>query len=163
MGMASLRIILGCAAALAALLLSGLSPVGAAAETIEAFPITKVIVETSRGQTVFTAELADTDQRRIQGLQGRRTLAADAGMLFHFGHRRPVSMWMKNTYIPLDMIFADSDGTIIGIARDTVPLSLELISSPGPAAAVLEVNAGTAERLQLRPGDRLRHPLFDQR
>lgn len=88
----------------------------------------------------------------------RRRLAADAGMLFIFEKPEPARFWMKNTYIPLDIIFIAPDGRISNIAERTVPLSLETVASDGPVVAVLEVNGGTAARLGIRPGDRVIHP-----
>ena len=90
----------------------------------------------------------------------RRSLAADRGMLFDFAQVEPVSMWMKNTYLPLDMLFIRSDGTISHIAENTEPLSTRVIPSGGPVLAVLELNAGSAKRLGIKPGDRVEHPLF---
>ena len=105
----------------------------------------------------FQVELADTDGERAQGLMFRRSLGPDRGMLFNFDVERPVSMWMRNTYIPLDMVFAKSDGTITRIASQTTPHSEDLISSGGPVKYVLELPGGTAQKLGLAPGDRLRH------
>ena len=108
----------------------------------------------------FDVELALSADQQTQGLMFRRVLAADAGMLFDFHRVRPVSMWMKNTLLPLDMIFIADDGTVAGIAERTIPQSLDIISSPGPVRAVLEVNGGTASRLGIKAGDRVRHSLF---
>ncbi len=85
----------------------------------------------------------------------RRHLASDHGMLFDFDREIAIRMWMKNTYIPLDMIFIADDRTVVDIAQDTVPLSLEVIAAAHPARFVLEVNAGTAARLSIQPGDRI--------
>jgi len=90
----------------------------------------------------------------------RRKMAADAGMLFVYPSDAPVSMWMKNTFIPLDMFFIGSDGRITHIAERTVPQSTELIGSYGPVRGVLELNGGTASRLGIKPGDRVIHRLF---
>ena len=100
----------------------------------------------------FTVEVARTPSQHSQGLMFRRRLAADAGMLFVYDPPRPVSMWMRNTYIPLDMIFIAPSGRISQIVERTVPLSLENIPSRGTVRAVLELNAGTAARLGIRPG-----------
>jgi uncharacterized membrane protein (UPF0127 family) len=83
-------------------------------------------------------------------------------MLFDFDTERPVQMWMKNTYIGLDMIFISRTGKVVGLAEDTEPLSERIISSGAPAAGVIEVNAGAAARIGLRIGDRVRHPLFSK-
>jgi uncharacterized membrane protein (UPF0127 family) len=125
--------------------------------------VTRLVVETDRGPVQFQVELATTPAQLAQGLQHRRTLAADAGMLFDFGPERIVTMWMKNTYIPLDMLFIDAKGVVADIAERTEPLSLETIASRVPVRAVLEVNAGTVARLAVRPGDRVHHPIFATR
>ncbi|MGF1639736.1 MAG: DUF192 domain-containing protein [Rhodospirillales bacterium] len=146
-----------------AFLIAGLAAAaarGSAAGETGAFPLSRLAIETARGRFVFDVEVADTAARRTQGLQGRRALAPNAGMLFDFGTPQPVSMWMKNTPLPLDMLFVGEDGVILNIAADTVPFSLVPIVSAGPALAVLEVAAGTAARLGVRPGDRVRHPIF---
>ena len=90
----------------------------------------------------------------------RRSLAPDGGMLFIYPTERTISMWMRNTLIPLDMVFIAADGRIVKVAQRTVPMSLATISSGGPAKAVLEVNGGTAARLGLEPGGRVVHPAF---
>jgi len=88
----------------------------------------------------------------------RRSLGNDKGMLFIYDRPENITMWMKNTYIPLDMIFADGKGRIIRIARNAEPFSTDIIEAGGPAKVVLEVAAGTANRLRLKRGDRLEHP-----
>ena len=133
---------------------------GSAVAQSEPFPVSRLTIEAARGRFAFTVEVADTGARQMQGLQGRRTLAPDAGMLFDFQKPRIVSMWMKDTYLPLDMIFIDADGVILNIVEHTVPQSLVPIVSKGEALAVLEVNAGTAGRLGVKAGDRVRHPIF---
>ena len=90
----------------------------------------------------------------------RRSLAPDRGMLFDFARVQPISMWMQNTYIPLDMIFIRADGSIARIAENAEPLSTRTIPSGEPVLAVLEVIGGTAARLGVKPGDRVEHPLF---
>jgi uncharacterized membrane protein (UPF0127 family) len=84
-------------------------------------------------------------------------------MLFDFSPEQQVSMWMKNTYISLDMIFIRADGRILRIAEGTEPLSTKIISSGGLAKGVLEVIAGTAQKYGIQPGDRVAHPLFNGR
>ena len=125
-----------------------------------AFPVSPLTIETARGRFQFMVEIAETPSTWRQGLQKRRQLAADAGMLFNFHQPRVASMWMKDTLIPLDMIFIDERGIVINIAENTEPLSLATISSDGPVLAVLEINAGTAARLGLRRGDRVFHAIF---
>jgi uncharacterized protein len=123
--------------------------------------VDKLAIETADGRTLaFTVEVQHTPEELARGLMNRPSLPADAGMLFDFGSDRPVSMWMKNTLIPLDMVFIDKDGRITGIAQRAVPYSLEVIPSPGPVRAVLEINGGVAEKLGIRTGDRVAHSLF---
>lgn len=111
------------------------------------------------GRHEFTVELALTAQQHSQGLMYRREMARDEGMLFDFGPRlRRASMWMKNTYIPLDMLFIKPDGEVESIAERTTPHSLEAINSRGLVRYVLELNGGTASRLGIRPGDRVELP-----
>jgi uncharacterized membrane protein (UPF0127 family) len=92
----------------------------------------------------------------------RESMDPDHGMLFDFHAVAPVSMWMRNTILSLDMLFIGEDGQIKGIAANTVPYSETVISSPGPVRAVLELNAGSAERLRITTGDRVRHPIFEE-
>jgi len=119
-----------------------------------------LILATQSGRFPLTVEVADTPSARQQGLQGRRGLAENAGMLFDFGTPQPVAMWMLNTYIPLDMLFLDDAGRVVAIARNTVPLSLDRIGIDDPVRAVLEVQAGVADRLKVRAGDRVCHPIY---
>ena len=111
----------------------------------------------------YEVEIAATPGARAQGLMFRRELAPGAGMLFDFGRDEVARMWMKNTFIPLDMVFADRDGTVRGIVRNARPRSLDTISSRVPVRAVLELNGGETERIGLAAGDRIRHPVFGTR
>lgn len=111
---------------------------------------------------VFSVELANTPESRARGLMYRRSMPDDHGMLFDFGRVDMVSMWMRNTYIPLDMLFVRADGSIARIARDTEPLSERPISSGEPVLSVFEINAGISDRLGIAAGDRIDHPLFAQ-
>ncbi|MTJ81432.1 MAG: DUF192 domain-containing protein [Telmatospirillum sp.] len=121
---------------------------------------TPLTIATQDGRSLsFSVEVARTPQELARGLMNRSSLPADAGMLFDFGEDRPVNMWMKNTLIPLDMVFITRDGRIAGIAERTVPMSLEVIPSPEAVRAVLEVNGGTADRLKLKAGDRVSVPV----
>ena len=104
-----------------------------------------------------------TPEQHATGLMFRRELPEGQGMLFDFKAEQPVSFWMKNTYISLDMIFIRGDGRILRIAEHTEPLSERLIHSGGPVRAVLEVIAGTAKKLGIGPGDRVAHPIFGVR
>ena len=118
-------------------------------------------IETADGQRHrLEVELALTGEQHAQGLMFRRSLAEDAGMLFLYSGAGVLSMWMKNTPVPLDMIFIAPDGRIVDIAERTVPYSLETVSSRFAASAVLEVNGGTVARLGIRPGDRVLHRAF---
>lgn len=112
------------------------------------------------GRHAFQVEVMRNDAQRSKGLMYRRSMAADHGMLFDFERPAPASMWMKNTYLSLDMVFIRSDGSIARIAADTEPLSTKVISSGEPVLAVLELNAGTAAKLGIRAGDRVEHPMF---
>ncbi|MBM3551589.1 MAG: DUF192 domain-containing protein [Alphaproteobacteria bacterium] len=117
-------------------------------------------IVTSTGEHLFKVEVADTPEMRARGLMFRKSMPGDRGMLFDFRSEGPVSMWMKNTYIPLDMVFIGRDGRVVGVAADAEPLSERIISSPAPAYAVLELNAGVARRISLAPGDQVRHRMF---
>ena len=122
-----------------------------------------VEIASKTGVHVFTVDVADTDAMREKGLMFRKELPAGRGMLFDFFRDQPVGFWMKNTYIPLDMIFIRADGRILRIAENTEPQSTRIISSGGPAKGVLEVIAGTAKKYGIAPGDRVAHPLFNGR
>jgi uncharacterized protein len=138
--------------ALVALLLFVLSAAVAVSATFSTEPLT---IRKGDGTTrTFTVELAISADQRAQGLMNRKEMAADRGMLFDFGLTRRVAMWMKNTYLPLDMLFIREDGTIARIAADTVPQSEAIIDSREPVHFVIELNAGTAAKLGIVPGDR---------
>ena len=128
-----------------------------------AAPAQTLEIVTSSGSHKFSIELAATDQDRQRGLMFRRELPEGRGMLFDFKRDLNVSMWMKNTYVPLDMIFIRADGRIQRIAPDTVPESTTVIEAGAPVRAVLEVVAGTAQKLGIKPGDRVVHPVFGAR
>ncbi|HVX99722.1 MAG TPA: DUF192 domain-containing protein [Pseudorhodoplanes sp.] len=115
------------------------------------------------GVHVFQVELAVNDAERAQGLMYRKELPEGRGMLFDFQREQEVAFWMKNTLIPLDMIFIRADGRILRIAENTTPLSEQTIPSGGPVRGVLEVIGGTARRLGIAPGDRVAHPFFSAR
>ena len=122
------------------------------------FPKDMLTVETSAGaRHRFNVELATSPQQIAQGLMYRRQMAPDAGMLFIFERPDPAVFWMKNTFIPLDMIFIGVDGRILNIAERTIPQSETPVPASGPTRAVLEVNGGTSARLGIKPGDRVRH------
>lgn len=119
-----------------------------------------VILETASGRHTITAEIADTRASQERGLMFRRTMAADAGMLFLHERSDEVQMWMRNTFMSLDMVFIRADGVVHRIEHGTEPLSERIISSHGEVRAVLELKAGTARALQLAPGDRIVHRFF---
>jgi hypothetical protein len=120
-------------------------------------------IATQNGVHVFSIELAANDEERARGLMYRRELPQEHGMLFDFEREQDVSMWMRNTYVSLDMIFIRADGSIRRIAERTEPMSERIISSGGPVRAVLEVAGGTAKKLGIAPGDRVGHPIFSHR
>jgi uncharacterized membrane protein (UPF0127 family) len=142
----------GCAVLLALVLLSGQSARAAETEPLE--------IVTKSGVQVFDVELARTEEQKTTGLMYRKELADGRGMLFDFSPEQPISMWMKNTFIPLDMIFIRADGRILRIAENTEPQSERIISSGGLAKGVLEVVGGTAKKYGITAGDRVGHPLF---
>jgi len=117
-------------------------------------------IASSKGVVTFEVEVARTDEQRTTGLMYRKSLGERAGMLFDFKVDQPVYMWMKNTYIPLDMLFIRADGSIARIAVMTTPLSTETISSGEPVRAVLEIAGGQARKLGIKAGDRVAHPVF---
>ena len=130
------------------------------ASPVAAAELQSLEIVTKTGVHAFTVELVVTDEERARGLMYRRELPEGRGMLFDFKQDSPVSMWMENTYISLDMIFIRSDGRIARIAENTEPMSRRIVSSGGPVRAVLEVIAGTAKKYGIVAGDRIAHPLF---
>ena len=125
-----------------------------------AFEETPLTIAAEGGRFEFQVELAVSPEQRSQGLMFREDLAEDRGMLFDFGRPQRASMWMRNTYVPLDMLFIDAAGRITQIATDTQPLSDAAIASREPVRAVLELRAGVTAKLGIEPGDRVIHPLF---
>jgi hypothetical protein len=119
-----------------------------------------VVIETSRGPVTFFAEIADDDPERTRGLMFRREMAREHGMLFEFDSPEPLSFWMRNTHLSLDLIFIGPDGRVLNIAERATPYSDAPIPSTGPASGVLEINAGLSRELGVAPGDRVRHPFF---
>jgi uncharacterized protein len=137
-----------------------LQPIAATALEAPLSKIEPVTIATEADAHLFTVEIADTDELRARGLMFRQRLPEDRGMLFDFGIPRPVAMWMKNTYIPLDMLFIREDGKIAYIAENTVPKSLDTVGISEPVLAVLELAGGTSKKLGIRPGDMVYHRLF---
>lgn len=134
-------------------LLPGLSP--ARAETL-----TPLVIETAGGSHRFQVEVAATPDERERGLMFRETLKPGHGMLFDYGAPTKIVMWMKNTLIPLDMIFVNAGSRVVNVYSDAVPGSLRPIRSAARARAVVEVAGGTVERLGVKAGDRVRHGIF---
>ena len=120
----------------------------------------ELVIDTAGGPVILFVEVADTNQTRASGLMYREELAPKAGMLFDFKREQPVSFWMKNTLIPLDIFFIKADGRIVNIAKRAVPYSERSIASDEPVLGVLETNAGIADRLGIKPGNIVRHPVF---
>jgi uncharacterized membrane protein (UPF0127 family) len=149
---------------LALLTLAGLAITSACAlggDSPSAFPDlpqAALQVTTESGTHHFQVWIAADDASRTRGLMHVRTLPADRGMLFLFERPQLAAFWMKDTYLSLDMIFIGPDAIVVNVAENTRPLSLEPIESAGPVTAVLEVPAGTARRIGLRPGDRIPLP-----
>ena len=131
--------------------------VPAALAELETGPLT---ITSGDSTHAFTVELANDPEEITTGLMNRESMDADAGMLFDFGQPREASMWMKNTLIPLDMLFIDPAGRVIAIARNAVPGSLRTISPGVPVKGVLELNGGRAAELGIEPGDEVHHPIF---
>ena len=116
-------------------------------------------ITTAAGRTHrFTVEVARTPEEQAQGLMQRQSLAPDRGMIFPYDTPRPASFWMKNTLIPLDMIFIAPGGRIARIEANTVPLSLEPVASGVPVEAVLEIAGGRSAELGIAAGDRVDWP-----
>jgi uncharacterized protein len=141
-------------------MLLGFAPAAALSENAQISKIEPVTVVGEKTATMFTTEIADTEFLRERGLMFRHVLPEDNAMLFDFVKPRPVSMWMKNTNISLDMLFVREDGTIAAIAENTVPKSLDVVSVQEPVRGVLEVAAGTVKRLGLKQNDRIYHRIF---
>ncbi|MGL5736087.1 MAG: DUF192 domain-containing protein [Beijerinckiaceae bacterium] len=121
----------------------------------------RLVITTAGGKAhAFMVEVMRNDQERARGLMFRRSMPADRGMLFDFKREENVSMWMQNTYIPLDMLFIRKDGTIHRIAENTEPLSTATIPSGGPVYSVLEINGGESARRGIKAGDRVSHAIF---
>jgi len=133
-----------------------------AASAAEKFDTQPLRIVTRNGKShAFTVEMAVTPRQREEGLMFRRKMAPDHGMLFAFGETRQVFMWMKNTYLPLDMLFIGKDGQVRSIKENAEPLSETIIDSKGPIDFVLELNAGTVKRLGLRKGNRVENALME--
>jgi uncharacterized membrane protein (UPF0127 family) len=127
-------------------------------ENLASFPQGKLEIAVGKSKLIFQIWVADTPQRQAQGLMFVRSLPAQRGMLFVHESPKPIGMWMKNTYIALDMVFIDEKARIQQIVANTTPHSLDVIRSNHPALAVLEIAGGEAQRLGLKPGQPVSHP-----
>lgn len=123
----------------------------------------KITIHTASGKHVFRVEIARSEAERTRGLMFRKSLPADGGMLFLYDSPDLIAMWMKNTFIPLDMLFIDEGGRIVNIAHDTVPQSLAIIRSNAMVLGVLEIAGGSAERLGVKAGDQIRSEYFPKK
>ena len=117
-----------------------------------------LVLKTGTGDHSFDIEVATTDKDRALGLMFRRSLPENAGMLFLYDPPQPATMWMKNSLIPLDMVFISAEGKVYRIETNTEPFSTSLIPSDGPISAVLELNAGQANKIGLKQGDKVVSP-----
>ena len=143
--------------------LGSFSLLGAAqAQDSVEFDVGQVTVVGDDASHVFSVEIADSPEETAQGLMFRESMAEDAGMLFDFGVPRDPSMWMKNTLIPLDMLFLDTDGSIVMIAKNARPGSLRRISPGVAVKGVLELNGGAADKFGIKPGDKVLHGIFEE-
>src|SRR5262245_8080392 len=124
------------------------------------FQRSSLIVTAGGRDITFEVELALNDAQRARGLMYRKQLGPYEGMLFDFQQEMPVSFWMKNTLIPLDMVFIPADGTVKHVHANAVPLSTDTVPSRFPVRAVLEINGGSATLLGIKPGDKVKHPIF---
>ena len=115
-------------------------------------------IVTAQGRFEFEVEIADETDEQQRGLMFRTDLPAKRGMLFDFGQTRMVTMWMRNTPLPLDMVFIREDGTVANVAERTTPFSEEIVPSAEPVAYVLELNGGIARMIGLKPGDKVEFP-----
>ena len=133
------------------------APVAAQAASLRQEPLEIVTAE----RTIrLTVEIADTEASRNQGMMFRKSIAPDRGMLFDFKSPRPAAFWMKNTFIPLDILFITADGHVLTIARNAVPHSQTPIPSGGQILGVLEIGGGQAAKLGIYPGDLIKHRIF---
>jgi uncharacterized protein len=144
----------------AMLLLAALSPLVHAMESIDLFPSTPLSIRTRTGTELFSVWIADTPERSQQGLMFQKWLPTDHGMLFPQVEPRVMTMWMKNTLIPLDMVFIDAQGRVVYIRENATPQSEAIISAPIPVKAVLELAGGLTSKLGIRVGDHVLQRFF---
>ena len=124
------------------------------------FPQSEILIVSKSGEHKFVVDVATTMAQRQMGLMYRKKMARNRGMMFDFGEEQLIAMWMKNTLIPLDMLFVDKTGRILQIERATTPLSLETIAGRRPAMSVIELNAGLTTELGISEGDQVMHNIF---
>ena len=124
------------------------------------FQRSSLVIVTAGKDWKFDVEMATNDAERERGLMYRKELGPYEGMLFDFQREMPVSFWMKNTLIPLDMVFIAADGTVRHVHANATPMSTDTIPSQFPVRGVLEINGGSAKLLGIKPGDKVRHPIF---
>lgn len=144
------------AAVVALAVLAGCSP----GQENSGLPTTQITIDTAHGPVKFNVEVASDDASRAKGLMFRTELAPDAGMLFDFHKEGYRTFWMKNTPLPLDMIFIKGDGTISTIAENTIPYSEDAVPSSEPVRAVLEINGGRSRALGIEAGDKVHAKIF---
>lgn len=142
-------------------ILSALLPGSIALSQSQSLPMEPLVIESTRGTFEFQVEIADEPNERTVGLMNRTSMPPKAGMLFAFEEPQIINMWMQNTYISLDMIFADADGVVKTIVERTEPHSTAIITSRVDVSYVLELNAGMSALIGLQVGDKLRHRLFN--
>jgi len=148
------------------LVLGAVGPLAACAQTA-AVPVTAegplepLRVMASGQAHDFKVEIADDEAERTKGLMFRETLLADHGMLFLFPDEAERSFWMRNTILPLDIIYVSKTGQVVSIQKNAIPYDKTPLPSYGEAAAVLEINGGLSDQLGIRPGDRIEHRFFD--
>jgi uncharacterized protein len=140
-------------------------PASVAAIVLVAAPVCAAALQSlsvvsEKGAFTYNVELANDDATREKGLMFRKEMPKDHGMLFDFGKNQVAYMWMKNTFIPLDMVFIRADGEVASIAKNAQPQSLAIISSGVRVRAVLELNAGEADAIGVKPGDHVKHKMF---
>jgi uncharacterized membrane protein (UPF0127 family) len=123
-------------------------------------PVETIQIDTTTGKKIFTVEVAADVISQQRGLMYRRLLASNAGMLFEFHEEARVAFWMKNTPLPLDMLFIRGDGTVASVQANATPYSVDTIPSGEPVRAVLEINGGQADALGIKPGDKVRAAIF---
>ena len=124
-------------------------------------PVAPLVIDTASGPHRFMVEWQQTEAERERGLMDRKSMPRDHGMLFDFRPNPvPVVFWMKDTYLPLDMIFIGADGRVVNVKHDAKPMDETMIPSNAPTLGVLEVDAGVAKAIGLKVGDKVEHAMF---